>query len=29
VDEETFGRLTTDDVEAILAKFRGEVMSEK
>ncbi len=29
VDEETFGRLTADDLEAVLAKFRGEVKSEK
>jgi NADH:ubiquinone oxidoreductase subunit E len=29
VDEETFGRLTLDDLEAVLAKFRSEVMSER
>ncbi len=29
VGEETFGRLTADDLEAVLARFRGEVMSEK
>jgi NADH:ubiquinone oxidoreductase subunit E len=29
VDEETFGRLTAEDLEAVLAKFRSEVMSEK
>jgi NADP-reducing hydrogenase subunit HndA len=29
VDEETFGRLTTADMEAILAKFREEVTSNE
>src|SRR5512143_904006 len=29
VDEEAFGRLTAEDLEAVLAKFRREVMSEK
>ena len=29
VDEETFGNLTTDDLEAMLAKFREPVMSNE
>ena len=29
VDEETFGRLTMDDLEAVLARFRGAVISDE